>query len=147
LFAVCLQARERSEDFIFADDDVAEPVWEHEARFKGQPMTREHSWQAMLWHLHAVLEVSQYQDQPRLLVVLRKELEQRHAATWLVRVQLLLPRHCPTCLALHFQHHLYMFCYIPSAASPTAVEELQEPVPQLVHGCIGCYADDQCSAS
>jgi hypothetical protein len=36
----CVQARERSEDFIFADDDVAEPVWEHEARFKGRPMTR-----------------------------------------------------------------------------------------------------------
>jgi hypothetical protein len=30
-------------DFIFADDDVAEPVWEHESRFKGCPMTRKHS--------------------------------------------------------------------------------------------------------
>jgi hypothetical protein len=38
-----VQARERSEDFIFADDDEAEPVWEHEARFKGTPMTREHT--------------------------------------------------------------------------------------------------------
>lgn len=39
--SILKQARERSEDFIFADDDVAEPVWEHEARFKGQPMTLE----------------------------------------------------------------------------------------------------------
>ncbi|WIA09461.1 hypothetical protein OEZ85_008862 [Tetradesmus obliquus] len=39
--SILKQCRERSEDFIFADDDDAAPVWEHEGRFKGRPMTLE----------------------------------------------------------------------------------------------------------
>eukprot|EP00879_Flechtneria_rotunda_P017157 GHRR01017969.1.p1 GENE.GHRR01017969.1~~GHRR01017969.1.p1 ORF type:complete len:219 (+),score=51.90 GHRR01017969.1:433-1089(+) len=34
-----VQVRDINEDFVFEDDHEDEPVWEHEARFKGKPMT------------------------------------------------------------------------------------------------------------
>jgi hypothetical protein len=34
-----MQMRQQNEDFIFEDHDYDEPVWEHEERFTGTPMT------------------------------------------------------------------------------------------------------------